>query len=433
MSILSSAGPTHLAHASRVGRNFRQPAGAAPSGSTGANGGTALVRSATLLSLLLVPLLAACDDAVDGRAQTETEPPPPTVTVARPLVQRLTEWDEFTGRFEAVEQVEVRARVQGYLESVHFEDGQIVEKGHLLFVIDQRPFKNSVNIARASVAAAEAAYEQARITERRSLRLRDNDSPAFQRADYEDQIQSRLQARSQLDRTQAELAAAELDLSFTKVTAPVRGRISYRRADVGNLVVSDTMLTTIVALDPIYFAFDMSEADFVAYQRAVDRGELPSTRDNATTVNIRLADEEGWPRVGRMNFVDNVVDGSAGTVRARAIVANPNYFLAPGQFGIIRIPGSPFYDAILISDEAIVSDQARKLVLTLADDGTVQPKEIRPGPRELGLRIVRRGLTAEDRVIIKGVTRARPGARVTAEEGVIELPPAPAEPVGSAS
>jgi RND family efflux transporter MFP subunit len=395
--------------------------------------GKGLMQPALLLSLLSMPLLAACDDAVDGSAQAATAPPPPTVTVARPLVQRLTEWDEFTGRFEAVEQVDIRARVQGYLESVHFADGQIVEQGQLLFVIDQRPFKNSLNIARASVAAAEAAYEQAQITEQRLLRLRDKNSPAFQRADYEDQVQSRLQAQGQLDRARAELAAAELDLSFTKVTAPVRGRISNRRADVGNLVVSDTMLSTIVALDPIYFTFDMSEADFVAYQRAVDRGELPSTRDDATTVNIRLADEEGWPRAGRMNFVDNVVDRSAGTVRARAIVANPDYFLAPGQFGIVRIPGSPEYDAILVPDDAIVSDQARKLVLTVAPDGTVRPKEINPGPRDHGLRIVRHGLTAEDRIIVQGVTRARPGAKVTAEDGAVELPPAPAVQVGSSN
>lgn len=382
--------------------------------------------------LLAAPLLiaalalAGCDEASDGAAQAQQQPAaPPAVTVAQPLVRKLTEWDEFTGRFEAVERVEVRARVGGYLESVHFEDGQLVERGQLLFVIDPRPYEAAVDRARAQLAEAESRVELARLESGRAERL--VSTAATARATLDQRVAEQQGAEAALAAARAALRQAELDLGFTQVTAPIRGRISNRRADVGNLVNDDTLLTTLVALDPIYFTFDMSEADFVAYQRAVREGVLPSTRDRETIVSLRLADEEGWPRQGRMNFVDNVVDQSTGTVRARAVVDNKDLFLTPGQFGIIRIPGSPEYDAILIPDEAIVSDQARKLVLTVAADGTVTPKEIRPGPREMGLRIVRRGLGAEDRIIIEGLMRARPGAKVAAEEGRV-TPPEPTPP-----
>ena len=180
-------------------------------------------------------------------------------------------------------------------------------------------------------------------------------------------------------------------------------------------------------MNPIYFVFDMSEADFLAYQRAVLAGELPSTRERSTLVNVKLVDEDDWSRQGEMNFVDNVVDQGSGTVRARAEFRNPDHLIAPGQFGTIRIPGSPEYEAILIPDAAIVTDQAQKLVMTVTADDRIEPRAIRPGPTELGLRIVRRGLEASDRIVINGLMRVRPGMQVTPQPGRIELPQAPAE------
>lgn len=371
-------------------------------------GGVYLVR----LSLL---------DGIGGAsAQTAAPPPPPKVTVARALKERVVEWDEFTGRFEAVEHVELRARVSGYLAEVHVADGQVVKKGDLLFTIDQRPYINALERAKGAVAAAAAALEQAQNMEARTARLRETNSAAFQRASYEDQMQQRLQTQGQLDQARAELATAMLDLEFTEIRAPVDGRSSYRRVDVGNLVSTDTLLTTLVSLDPIYFVFDLNESDYLAFQRAVLKGELTSTRDQATAVSLNLVDEKDWHRTGQMNFVDNVVDESTGTVRARAVFPNADLIVTPGQFGRIRIPGSPEYEAILIPDEAIVTDQSRKLVMVVGEDGTVGARPIRPGPREDGLRIVRSGLDGGERIVINGVVRARPGAKVTPEEGRIE-------------
>lgn len=379
---------------------------------------------ASILALVLLLsgslLLAACDGEGAGQARAQAEPPPPTVTVASPLVSRLTEWDEFTGRFEAVERVEVRARVGGYLQAVHFQDGQLVEKGQPLFTIDPRPYQAAVDRAEAQIEEAQSRLQLAELEAARAQQL--VATSAIARSTVDQRVAERQGAQAALAAAEAAMRQAQLDLAFTELAAPISGRISNRRADVGNLVTNDTLLTTIVALDPIYFNFDMSEADFVAYQRAVRDGQLPSTRDHETIIHIRLADEEGWPREGRMNFVDNVVDPSAGTVRARAVVGNRDLFLAPGQFGIIRIPGSPEYDAILVPDEAIVSDQARKLVMTVGADGTVVPKEIRPGPREQGLRIVRHGLAPEDRIVIEGLMLARPGGKVTPEEGKVTSP-----------
>jgi RND family efflux transporter MFP subunit len=175
-------------------------------------------------------------------------------------------------------------------------------------------------------------------------------------------------------------------------------------------------------LNPIYFTFDMSEADFLAYQRAVLSGQLPSTRERSTLVNVKLVDEDDWSRQGRMDFVDNVVDRGSGTVRARAEFLNPDRLIAPGQFGTVRIPGSPEYEAILIPDAAIVTDQSEKLVMTVTEDGRIEPRVIRPGPTEMGLRIVRRGLDASDRIVINGLMRVRPGMEVTPQPGQIELP-----------
>jgi RND family efflux transporter MFP subunit len=382
-------------------------------------------RAPAALCLLAALALAACDGGAEGEAGASAAPPPPEVTVAHPRVQKLVEWTEFTGRFEAIEWVDVRARITGYLSTADFRDGQVVERGQILFVIDPRPFEVAFDRAKADLASAEAQVRLADIEFQRIADLAQ--SPAFSRAAYDQRMQEKEAAQASLMAAQAAMARARLDLEYTRILAPITGRISDRRADVGNLITAETLLTTIVSLSPIYFVFDMSEADFLGYQRAVLAGELPSTRERSTLVNIKLVDEDGWPRQGRMNFVDNVVDQGSGTVRARAEVRNPDGLIAPGQFGTIRVPGSPEYDAILIPDEAIVTDQSQKLVMTLTEDNRIEPRVIRPGPTELGLRIVRRGLEPEDRIVINGLMRVRPGMEVTPVEGEIGLPTASAE------
>jgi membrane fusion protein, multidrug efflux system len=361
-------------------------------------------------------------------AQAAPAMPPPQVTVSKPLHQEITEWTEFTGQFASVEYVEVRARVSGYLDSIHFTDGQMVKKGDLLFVIDPRPFQVVKAQAEAQLADAQAKLENTNRQLERASKLRRDDYTSQSTVD--ERLQDRNVAAAAVLAAKASIQAADLNLEFTRVIAPVSGRISSHRVSVGNLVSGGegsgtTLLTTIVSLDPIYFLFDMSEADFLAFQRAAAEGRLQSTRDKNITVYARLFDEKDWShkREGKLNFVDNQVDRGAGTIRVRAVFANSDLLLTPGQFGRIRIPGSLPYKAILVPDEAVVNDQSRKIVLTVKDDGTVVPKVIRAGPMELGLRIVRNGLGPDDRIIINGLVRARPGSKVTPEPGTITPDP----------
>jgi RND family efflux transporter MFP subunit len=388
------------------------------------------VMAAAIVAATLA--LAACDDgASDGQARAALQPPP--VTVANPLVMPVTEWYEFTGRFEATESVEVRARVSGYLAEVAFEDGEIVEQGQVLFVIDRRPYQAAVEQLQAQLASAGAQVDLADAELKRAEQLVNNEN--ISRSTYDQRMQQKRAAEAAQAMAEAALREAQLDVEFTEVRAPITGRISDRRVDIGNLVTGDpsaTLLTTIVALDPIHFVFDMSEADYLGFQRAVEEGELSSARDRSTVVQIRLPDEpdtETWPRSGHMDFVDNRIEQSAGTIRARAELANPDHFITPGQFGQLRLPGSPRYEAILIPDSAIVADQADKIVLVVAEDGTVEPRAIREGPRYAGgLRIIRRGLEPTDRIVINGLMRARPGAKVDPQPGSID-PPSPEDAV----
>jgi RND family efflux transporter MFP subunit len=369
---------------------------------------------------LAAALLAACSGSSGEQAQAP--PPPPPVTVASPLVKPIMEWDEFTGRYEATATVEVRARVSGYLEAVKFADGAMVKEGDVLFVIDPRPYQAAVDRAKADLVAAQARSEWATSQFKRAEALKGSSS--MSPATIDERLQEERSAEASVEQATAALKAVQLDLDFTKVRAPISGRVSNRRVDIGNLVTGDpnaTLLTTIVALDPLYFVFDMSEADFLQYQRAVKRGALPSTRDRETIVETRLPDEEDWPHKGTMNFVDNRIDPGSGTIRARAVLPNPDFFITPGQFGRLRLPGSNEYEAVLVPDSAIVTDQSNRVVLTVAEDGTVVAKPIRPGPSYPGgLRIVREGLTGEESIIINGLIRARPGGKVTPQQGEIK-------------
>ncbi len=383
--------------------------------------GAAIARSAGLrIPSVVIALLAL---AIIGPAAAQQGPMP--VTVASPLVQELVEWQEFTGQFAAVETVEVRPRVSGYLDSVYFQDGELVEQGQLLFIIDQAPFEAAHAAAEARLAQARARLTLAdsQLDRARGLLANNNIS----RAAFDERQEELRAASAAVQEAEANLQLAELDLDYTVITAPIAGRIGRREVSVGNLVIggaagSTTPLTTIVSVDPIRFEFDMSEAYFLRYQRAGAQSILESHRDGGVRVEARLFDEADWPREGRIDFVDNRVDRTSGTIRMRAVFPNPDGFLTPGQFGILRLPGSPRYPAILLPDQAILNDQDRRIVYIVNADNVVEPRVIRPGPRELGLRIIRTGLEPDDRVIINGLLRARPGAPVTPIEGTIELP-----------
>ncbi len=358
---------------------------------------------------------------VEAVAQTAAAPPP--VTVSNPLQRDIIEWDEYTGQFAAVDYVEIRARVSGYLTEIHFADGEIVKKGDLLFVIDPRPFEIARDSAEAQIAQAQARLDLANSQLQRTSELRRSDFAPQSTLD-ERRAETR-SATAALETARAASRSAELDLEFSHITAPVSGRVSQHLVSIGNLVSggatgTPTLLTTIVSLDPIHFFFDMSEADFLAYQRAVASGRLGSTRDSSLIAEVRLADETAWKRQGILDFVDNSVDRSAGTIRARAVFANPDFFITSGQFGRLRLPGSERYEAILIPDSALVTDQSRKIVMTVKDDGTVEPRVVRPGPIVDGLRVIRDGLGPKDIIIINGLVRARPGAKVTPQPGKIE-------------
>ncbi len=346
---------------------------------------------------------------------------PPTVTISAPLQREVVEYDEYTGQFSAFEYVELRARVSGYLQSHHFEEGQIVKKGDLLFVVDPRPFEAALASARGLLKQAEARVELADNQLARAGKLRERDFVAA--SVYDERVQEQRVAKAAVEIGRAAVRTAELNLEFTRILAPVGGRIGRREVSDGNLVNGEagsgnTLLTTIVATDPIYFSFDMSEANFTVYQRAVQDGKLQSTRD-AVPVFARLRDEPEWPREGQLNFVDNQVDRSAGTIRIRAVFPNPDGFLTPGQFGRIRLPGSEPYMALLVPDSAILSDQSQKIVMTVGADGTVTPKVVRPGPMYDGLRIIRAGLAPDDMVVINGLVRVRAGGKVTPQTGEI--------------
>ncbi len=388
-----------------------------------------VTKTQWIIALLVVGAVAGAaifyvrSDASDQVATTHRPPPP--VTVSKPASKEIIEWKEFTGQFEAAEYVEIRARVSGYLTSIHFRDGQLVNKGDLLFVIDPRPFKIALESAEAQLVQATAQLELAKQQLDRTTTLQKRGVATTSSLD--EHIEDVRFATAAVDVANAAVHAAQLDLDYTRLTAAVGGRVSRHEVSIGNLVAggstgSPTLLTTIVSLDPIRFVFDVSEADALAYKRAIRRGEIPSARDETVTVYGQFTDEQDWPLKGSIDFVDSQIDRSSGTIRVRAVFPNPDLFITPGQFGRLRVPASAKYSAMLVPESAIVTDQANKLVFTVVDDGTVAPKAITLGPQiDGGLRIVRSGLLPDDMVIINGLLRARPGGKVTPEAGEIQI------------
>ena len=380
------------------------------------------LRGLSPLIILLAVGLSGCSEKPPQQAAAAAPP----VTVAQPTKRTVTDWDEFTGRFEAVEEVQVRARVGGFVTSVEFRDGAFVKTGDLLYVIDARPFEAVADQADGQLSDARAKAELAKRELDRALTL--NQTQAVSDSIVDQRRQALQAARAAEMQAAGALKAAHLNIEFTHVVAPIGGRVSRHLVSVGNLVQgsegSSTLLTSIVSLDPIYIYFDMDEATYLKNNRLYFEGKRPSSRENPNPVQVSLTGETKPSHDGKVDFLDNRLDVSTGTLRGRAVIPNKDFSILPGQFGRVRLIGSSPYDALLLPDTAIASDQSRKIVFVVKDDDTVEARQVTLGPLDEGLRVIREGLKPEDRVIIDGLQRARVGAKVSPH-------PAPAAPTGS--
>jgi RND family efflux transporter MFP subunit len=373
-------------------------------------------RFAAAAALLMVGV-AGCDQ----QKQQGGGPPPPAVTVANPVERKIVDYDEYVGRFVAVSAVEVRARVSGTLEAVHFTDGQIVKKGDLLFSLDRRPFQNALDQARANLVLARSnlTYTEADLARAQQL-LREK---TVSEQVFDQRAQAQRNAQASVQGQEAAVRQAELDLEFTQLSAPIAGRIGDRRVAPGNLVMggtaaNTTLLATIVSIDPIRFEFTFDEASYLRYERlsrSENSGNLTG-RGGATPVQLKLIDEKTFEHEGRMDFVDNVIERATGTIRGRAQFANPKGLFTPGMFGRVRVAGSAPYQTLLVSDVAIGSEQVRKFVYVINNENVATIKYVTTGALVDGLRVIKEGLAPDDKVIVNGMARVRPGAKVTPQK-----------------
>jgi len=370
---------------------------------------------ARLAVLPLALAIASC-----GRGEQQAGPPPaPAVTVAHPVRRTIVDQDEYVGRFVAVDAVEIRARVSGYLDRVHFTDGQMVKQGDLLFTIDKRPFQTSLDQAKANLAQARANLSFAEADLARGAQLvRDK---TITEQTFDQRTQAKRVAEASVAAQEAAVRQATLDLEFTELRAPVNGRIGDRRVSPGNLVTggtggNTTMLANIVSIDPIRFEFTFDEAAYIRYERLSKSGQDMASREGSALVSLRLIDEQDYQHPGRMDFIDNVIDRSSGTIRGRAVFANPAGVFTPGMFARIRVPASPPYPALLVPDAAIGTEQARKFVLVVDGENVVRQKYVTLGEAVDKLRVIKDGVAAEDRIIVNGLMRARAGQKVTPQE-----------------
>jgi RND family efflux transporter MFP subunit len=375
---------------------------------------------------LLALALVACGDA--PQQQQQAAPPPPAVTVAVPVQRTIVDNDEYVGRFVPIDAVEIRARVSGYLDQIHFKDGQVVKQGDLLFTIDKRPFQNALAQARATLAQVRAnlAFAEADLARGSELVRQKTITEQV----FDQRTQAKRVAEASVTAQEAAVRQAELDLEFTELRAPVAGRIGDRRVSPGNLVTGGTggntsMLATIVSLDPIRFEFTFDEAAYLRYER--NTGKDMANREGGVEVSVKLIDEKDFVHRGHMDFIDNVIDRSSGTIRGRAVFANPKSTFTPGMFARIRVPGSQPYTALLVPDAAIGTEQARKYVFVVDAENVVQQKFVELGQAVDNLRVIKGGLEPADRVIVNGLMRARPKQKVTPQQaGAPPAAPAPA-------
>jgi RND family efflux transporter MFP subunit len=376
-----------------------------------------LIRMPTVLrqasiAVILAVVLAGCGE---GQKQ-QAAPPPPAVTVAPPAKRIVSDFDEYVGRFVAVNFVEVRARVSGYLEAVHFKDGQMVKQGDLLFTIDKRPFQNAAAQARAAVTQTRSNLAFATADFERGQQLVKERTITDQ--SFEQRSQAYRNAQAAVSGAEAALRTAELDLEFTELRAPINGRIGDRRVSPGNLVTggsggNTTLLATIVSTDPIRFEFTFDEASYLRYERASKAGTDIASRGAGVEVNLKLIDEADFIHKGSMDFVDNVIERTTGTIRGRASFANPNGVFTPGMFARVRVPASEPYEALLVPDAAVGSEQVRKFVLVVDGENTARSKYVTLGQLDGDLRVIKSGLAPEDKVVVNGMARVRAGQKVT--------------------
>jgi multidrug efflux system membrane fusion protein len=374
----------------------------------------ALTYVARLAVVAAAAALAGC-----GQGQQQTAAAPPAVTVAAPVQRTVVDQDEYVGRFLAVNAVEIRSRLSGYLSAIHFTDGQMVKKGDLLFSIDRRPFDIALEQMKANLAQARAnlAFTEGDLA--RGQQLLGNKTITEQA--YDQRTQAKSVAAAAVTAQEAMVHSAELDLNdYSELRSPIDGRIGDRRVAVGNLITggaggATTLLATIVSVDPIRFEFTFDEASYLRYQRFANKQNGGGV-DGGVQVALKLIDENDFRHTGKIDFVDNVIDRSSGTIRGRAVFSNADGIFTPGMFGRIRVPGSPPHTALLIPDAAIGTEQARKFVLAVDDGNVARQKYITIGQLDGGLRVVKDGLTATDRVIVNGLMRARPGQTVTPQQ-----------------
>jgi len=376
---------------------------------------------------LLSPLLAGCGS--NSAPAQSAAPPPPTVTVAKPEKRTIVDQDEYVGRFVAVDSVEVRSRLSGYLSSIHFTDGQMVKKGDLLFTIDRRPFQIILDQARANLAQSRATLSYAEADLARGEQL-ERDKTITKQV-FDQRTQAKRVAEAAVQANEALVHQAELDFQeYSQLRAPIDGRIGDRRVSPGNLVTggtagNTTLLGTIVSVDPIRFEFTFDEASYLRYERLAKGGRDVTSREGSVVVALKLLDEPDFSHQGRMDFVDNVIDRSSGTIRGRAVFSNPDGVLTPGMFARVQVPGSPSYSALLVPDTAVGTEQARKYVLAVDSENLVRMKYVTLGQLSGNLRVIKSGIEEKDRVVVNGLMRARPNQKVNPQQ---EGAPPPAAP-----
>lgn len=359
-------------------------------------------------------LLTGC-----GQPATQSAPPAPVVSIVLPVAREVVEWDEYIGRLEAPESVEIRARVSGYLDKIHFKEGKEVKKGDLLFTIDPRPYQADYDRAEAEHQRAESQAELAKNDAERAKRL--VATKAISEEDFDTKTRTYTSALATLKAAHAALDSAKLSLEFTRVSSPIDGRIGRAAVTEGNLVsgglagAGATILTTVVSIDPMHCYIDVDERSVLKYVQLRREGKRDSARDKEIAVEMALGDEEGFPHKGHTDFVDNKIDPATGTLRSRSVFANPDRMLVPGFFARVRVPGSGKYPALLIPDRALGSDQALKFVYVVNADKKVEFRPVKIGPMIDGLRVVKEGLKAGEQIIVEGLMRVRPGIVVEAK------------------
>ena len=368
------------------------------------------------LGLAIATLVASCGE----QKQQGGAPPPPSVTVAKPIKRTVVDYDEYVGRFTAINAVEIRARVSGYLDKLHFKDGQNVKQGDLLFTIDKRPFQNTLDQARANLVQAQSnlAFTESDYTRGQQL-VRDK---TITEQIFEQRAQAFRNAKASVSNNEAAVRQAELDMEFTDLRAPINGRIGDRRVSPGNLVTggtagNTTLLATIVSTDPIYFEFTFDEASYLRYERLGTAGQDVASRNAGVQVAVKLIDENDFDHEGRMDFIDNVIDRSTGTIRGRAVFANSKEVFTPGMFARVRVPGTSPYEGLLVPDTAIGTEQARRFVIVVDDHNTARPKYVTLAQvTKDGLRVIKDGIGPDDRIVVSGLMQTRPGQKVTPQE-----------------